>query len=505
MSTPYEWRYRSPQSPFEDTTLEDDRGLTYRSPVPPTGGAGDPYFDSPTLDPAFYEDQGFSRRSPGNPDTPGAGWGEYFGVKGFGQEVSDQLLGYSGFDDLRAQLLNDIVGERNAINAEFDRRKGSVGGGAAIARLNREIAEKKEELGEANKQYRLFMDTIAPGFSDAVEKAEKAAAATAAIDATFDQSQKQIDAAYSSASGRVRAIADKVAGSGSVEVANALNESIYEMKDIIDRSNELNREQTLVLHRTAAGLAAAAAESEHAGLRGTTAREQFVTQAKYEKIITNLIRQRNAASAARARAMRSIEEAREAWKAGFEQDALDRLKGVDGLEASFLSASASPEGFRNAGVQLFFDKMNADPATAIERTFYEPVQFVIEAMDRSGQTDFGAFIAQNWDGVNGVPREDGYLRAFGQPELDAILRYEDQIETGVLHLREVQRYYNEEFTGRATNPATQFMQDFDMAQRLGLNFGESEDFGLRQNASALGFGSDLYTDPRVLNAFFGRQ
>jgi hypothetical protein len=395
-----------------------------------------------------------------------------------GSQFGEQLFDMAGFDELRQKLADDLGFGRNQGEASFDRQRkaASAGFGSRIAAINREIGEKKEELAEKNKSYRIFMETISPGFVDAVEKAEKAALATAAIEQVFTKSEEAVEAVYSSASGRVRAIADKVAGVGSVEVAQALNETVFEMKDFIDRQQELNRDQTLTLHRTAAGLAAATAESEHANIRGTTGREQFVVQKQYEKLINNLIKQRAAAGAARGRAMSNIAAAREEWRKGFDRDAAARFEEVDEMQVKFLSANSDWDSFAGGGLSVFLHELSDNPELAIPRTEHATFRGTVALMDQLGTTHFDQFVRQ----VTQVdPLTGESLMSVDQVE--SLMQWEDQLELGVRHLTDMRNFYNSEFVGEPTSNFGQFANSMELARDLNLNFSQAEHFAINEN------------------------
>lgn len=421
-------------------------------------------------------DQGFA-------GGPASDVGFYSGLSPLQQQQAQFFQGPAGSDTvsfLEGVVQSDIARKAGEINAgiraetaeglkELKAREAAArgGGGGALAQINAKLAEAREELATANESYANFMDTVSPGFSEAVDKAKKAAKATAAIERTFDKGQTKVDAEYASASGRVRAIADKVAGEGNEEVANALLETVYEMKGFIDDNISMNRNQTLVMHRAAAGIAAAAAQSEKASVRGQAAREQFQIQAKYEKIINNLLRQRAAAGSARSAALSKLKDARKEFLLGQTEKARSMLAQIE-PDTRVLSANADPQQFMQTGLTLFFTELGEDPDLAVPRG---PTQNLVAQaaglMNQFGFKDF-ATLTSTLNPVTGQP----FLT---EEESVALMPYEDQLEIAALTARDLETYYMDEMYGQPTTIAGQFWQKADYLQSLGWHPAQARD------------------------------
>jgi hypothetical protein len=199
------------------------------------------------------------------------------------------------FDELKAGL------------DQLRRQGGGGGGGGNSGIIDARIARAKKELAEGNVQFDNFFEAISPGFDEALDQAKRVAEAEAAIEGHFTNTQEAIDERYASAEGGVMAIADSL-GNTSPSLAEAIHTSIFEFKEFIDQDLHLEREAAVALNAAASSLAVAAAKAAHQGARGAGARDQFVFQKKYEKIIQNLLDQRSSASGARGNALRGAAE-----------------------------------------------------------------------------------------------------------------------------------------------------------------------------------------------------
>jgi len=319
----------------------------------------------------------------------------------------------------------------------------------------------------------MFMDTIAPGFAEAVDKAEKAAAATAAIDQTFDESQEGIDQAYASRSGRVRAIADKVAGSNA-QVAQQLTDSIFEMKGFIDEQNTLDREQTLFLHKAAAGLAAAAAESELAGKTGEAARERFVNQRKYERIIQGLIRQRQQLNVDKLRAERDLREAREDWKLGFDHNNSKAIAKLDREEFAAISANVDFDDWQDVVFFNTIKSFSTNPENEIPRTAWESVQSVSDSMVANEIVDF-----ETWSQL--IATQGPEVSGFDPVAIMEMAVWQDQIEILAAASIEGVDFFNEQHSGVPTSDFGVLQQNLDQnINWLGLPPSIAEELALGQ-------------------------
>jgi len=374
---------------------------------------------------------------------------------GAGQDASDLLQGIGDFAGLRSEFRSDMEFDQAQALKEFDRaeRGADESFGDRIAQITGRLGEAQGDLASDNKSYRVFMDSIAPGFSEAVDKAEKAALATAAIDMTFEESQEGIDQAYASRSGRVRAIADKVSGNNAA-VAQALNDSIFEMKGFIDEQNTLDRDQTLFLHKAAAGLAAAAAESELAGKTGEAARDRFVNQRKYERIIQGLVRQRQQLNVEKQRAMRDIREAREDWTLGFDRANSKAIAKIDKDQFAAMTANVDFDDFRKV---VFFQTMsnfNENPDLAVPRNMWEDVQVVSEAMVADEIVDFETWAQKV--GTRGLE-----VSGFDPDIVMEMAVWQDQIEILAAAFKNGVDFHNEISSGVPTTDAGVFQQNLD--------------------------------------------
>ena len=343
--------------------------------------------------------------------------------------------------------------------------RGGGGNGAALANINRKIAEAREKLAEGNEAYADFMDTIAPGFAEAVDKARKAAKATAAIEQSFTRAEKNIDKAYQSASGRVRAIADQVAGKGNDAVASALMDTIFEMKDFIDRQTTLSREDTLALHKSAAHIAAATAQATHAGERGQAGREQYVMQKKYEEIISNLLRQRSQIAAAGRRARASIAEARQDLLKGLTEQAQERLGTIE-PKTDILVANANVGQLVDTSYNLYLTQLSESESMAIPRESQQAVFDMSKAMAQLGIFSFEEFNRQAPVRFGLVPGTEDYNQFVTDATI--ALQYQDQVEIGARHVVDTQTWYNEQFYGEPTTMAGRYFQEFDFYSSIGF-------------------------------------
>lgn len=377
-------------------------------------------------------------------------------------------------DGARSKILEDAAYERGSAQRSFDRdaRGAREEFGSRIANVSAQIADEKKGLADAGTAYRSFMDSITPGFSDAVAQAEKAAAASAAIEQVFDENQEAIDQTYAGASGRVRAISDKVAGSNE-QVAQALSETIYEMKGFIDKQNGLNRSQTLAMHSIASQLAAASAEADLARHGGAATRDTFEAQSKYEKIITDLIRQRSALNASRERALRDVEEAREEWKAGDDRRLKERLEGVDDADYRAFTNTASVEAFEDAGMTLLFKdwRENGDGQFQLNKSDETLAYDMMLFMRDRREKDFGTFLLKITEhpDVQGDPQAAADMLGITRQQLERLPSLEDEIEVGRLHLEGLEVFYNGEMTGNPTSTWGMYSSQFNELVEVGVD------------------------------------
>jgi len=396
---------------------------------------------------------------------------------GAGQGAADLLRDVTRgqFAGLRSELQSDIEFDQARALKEFDRNERDINESFSdrINAITGRVGEAQSDLASDNKSYRMFMDTIAPGFAEAVDKAEKAAAATAAIDQTFDESQEGIDQAYASRSGRVRAIADKVAGSNA-QVAQQLTDSIFEMKGFIDEQNTLDRSQTLFLHKAAAGLAAAAAESELAGKTGEAARERFVNQRKYERIIQGLIRQRQQLNVDKLRAERDLREAREDWKLGFDHNNSKAIAKLDREEFAAISANVDFDDWQDVVFFNTIKSFSTNPENEIPRTAWESVQSVSDSMVANEIVDF-----ETWSQL--IATQGPEVSGFDPVAIMEMAVWQDQIEILAAASIEGVDFFNEQHSGVPTSDFGVLQQNLDQnINWLGLPPSIAEELALGQ-------------------------
>lgn len=395
-------------------------------------------------------------------------------VAGLNSEAKDDLLEELGWQKQQAD--KNFGRQARDISESFGDRIGLV---------NAQVGDAKKDLKAGVSSYALFMDSIMPGFSDAVDKAEKAAKATAAIEATFSDAGEEIDAAYASASGRARAMADAVGGAGSEGVAKALNETVFEMKGFIDEQGELDRNQTIAMHGIAAQMAGAAAEAEHAKFRGEGARDTFALQAKYENILTNLVRQRSLLNTQRKRALRDLQERRDDYKTGFDRSKEKDLEDIDDqFSAEVFAANATQEQWLQSSGTFTIRRFNENPATAIPKSVEDNVYSVALVMHQEGLNDIGAFAASEWVAPRGTAA-DKLKGRFPVEMVEDFLRYEDQIEVMVKNFAEAMIVYDTELSGQPSSIFGQAASRFTLNTDLGMSQGnalrETESF-LQNNA-----------------------
>lgn len=351
-----------------------------------------------------------------------------------------------------------MVGERN-----FDRQRRNTAEdfGDRIAIQDANIGREKKGLANANYAYREFMDRINPGFAEAVEAAERGAKATAAIEATFDENQGEIDAAYASAGGRVRAIADVVGAGGNGEVAAALHETVYEMKGFIDAQNGLNRQQTLSMHNVAANLAAAAAQQGLAQAEGEGSRSIYETQGQYEKIITNLIQQRDLLNNQQARALRNIDEAQADWTEGRDRDFEKRMEKYDNIDTTAFQANADWESYSGNAFAFFFEELNQDEGTAVPKLDRGLVQGAITSMSDQGWSSWEELASYYAEEITKAEFKLDVERANAlSAELEKLAPYEDILEIGAMYDAEVQTKYNAIHAGNPTTPTATAVAEY---------------------------------------------
>lgn len=280
----------------------------------------------------------------------------------------------------------------------------------AIAKIDQQIADERANLQFANQQYSQFFDSIAPGFKEAIDVARNTAQAQAAIEQVFTETGQAIDARYRSTAGRVRAVADQVSGSDA-DVADALNEAVYEFKGLIDDQLHLDRDTQVSMFNATSALAAAAAESQWRGTEGEGAREQYVTQKQYEKIITDMMRSRAEAVQAKNDA---VAKAREAAAAQFASDvprSWDEYRGA--VSATYLQSAGVP------------------PSKASKA--FEIMQFMY---DNNMPTYSGLSAAA-------IAAEEAGVGFMDLGILDEMAEYEDAIEVGTQGMANWEGIYND--------------------------------------------------------------
>jgi hypothetical protein len=385
---------------------------------------------------------------------------------GVGSAIDDQLMGLlrQEIDDIgtkssraRADALDDLNYDREAglRGIERDRRNALERIDDQLGRIGAEQGDAKRAVSGANESFALFMDAISPGFSEAVDEARKAAKATAAVEAVFTETSEEIDNAYASSSGRVRAVAAKVAGAGGGEVAQALTDTIYEMKGFIDQQTEVSRESTLQMHEIAARIAGAAAEAEFYEVSGEAAREKYSFQAKYQKILTNLARDRSELNAHRKRSIRNFDEEREEFLSGIDRKQFESDRDFDRAEedaatrtlenAQVFRATADPAEFYQYSVQQYLATL--PEGQQIPASDQELAYQMVEYMDTYGLTDYAGILTHVQSDL-----AEGVEPAFDPEEVHAMMRYEDQLEVARLHGRDARSYYDENYSSSTSSP-----------------------------------------------------
>ena len=355
----------------------------------------------------------------------------------------------------KAQADKDFGRQRRNINEAFADR---------MAAINDKIGDANRDVANVNDTINTFIDRITPGFSDAVAEAEAAAAATAAIEMTFSETQGNVDAAYASSSGKVRAIAAKVGGAGSQVMAGAVEESLYEMKTFIDQQVELDRSQTVAMHVAAANIAGAAAQAEFAGAEGDVRRTQYTEQKKYEKIIRDLVRQRSAAQRAKARALRNLQENEDDWADTFQRE---RDKGLDkiaeGQEAILYAANSDVNYYQAAVGTVWFEELKG---TEIEvpRSKHQEIQNLATWMENNGYMDFD-------EAIQLVDEETANL--WTSPEW---AKYEDHVEVLTQALRDGRDYHDTEMSSSPLSSFGAIAGEYDYLRGINLPHGEALDY-----------------------------
>lgn len=218
-----------------------------------------------------------------------------------GSSRNQRNVDVSGAGAAYRRQLGNFNQQLRAAQEAAARRAGS-GAGAAISNIDKQLGEARADLNWGNEQFDTFMEQITPGYNKAIETAKRMAAAEAAIEAHYAGVQEDVDERYATSEGAVRAIAEK-AGNYNASLGEAINSSIYEFKEFIDQGLADDKDGQVKMNNAASALAAAAAESEFAGVEGGTRREQFLRQKQYEDLINRLLEQRAAAVAARSRAI----------------------------------------------------------------------------------------------------------------------------------------------------------------------------------------------------------
>lgn len=371
----------------------------------------------------------------------------------------------------RGDFQDDFDYEQQLGETQFDRQRRDIAEDfndrLSIADAN--IGREKKGLANANYAYREFMDRINPGFSEAVEAAERGAKATAAIEATFDENQEAIDGSYASAGGRVRAIADVVGAGGNGEVAAALHETVYEMKDFIDQQNGLNRQQTLAMHAVAANLAAAAAQQGLAQAEGEGSRSIYETQGQYEKIINNLIQQRDYLNNQKQRALRAIDESQADWDAGRQRELNERMEQYDDIDVTAFQANADWDSYGGMAMSIFFEEIGQNEDTAIPKTERDFVQEQIQLMADGGYS-FDQYLEKLGGDIAAAEAqgvEAGLIKQ-AVSEFEALQRYQDQIEIGVQVYNDSKAKYNQIHAGSPTTPADMAVAEFERLRQFNL-------------------------------------
>lgn len=344
-----------------------------------------------------------SLREPEPPDTSGSGIGA---ESRFRQNI----------DEFRRRAIERAGSE---VSGSYDR---------AIGRIDEQIADERANLQFANQQYSQFFDSIAPGFKEAIDVARNTAQAQAAIEQVFTETGEQIDARYRSTAGRVRAVADAVSG-GDADVADALNEAVYEFKGLIDDQLHLDRDNQLAMFNATSALAAAAAESQWRGTEGEGGREQYVTQKQYEKIIQDMMRARADAVQAKNDA---VAKARSAAAAQFASDIPRSYAEYNGaVSATYLSQAGVP------------------PSKASKA--FEIMQFMY---DNNMPTYTGLSAAA-------IAAEEAGVGFMDLGILDEMAEWEDQIEVGVQGMANWEGIYNDSVVNPTPgDPYDQFLSSY---------------------------------------------
>jgi hypothetical protein len=397
----------------------------------------------------------------------------------------------SALDELR----DELGWQRRQQEKQFGRDARAIAEsfGDRIGMVNAQIGDAKEELSTAEESYMIMMDSIAPGFADAVDKAKRAAKATAAIEATFTGAQEDVDAAYASASGRVRALADAVGAAGNQSVANAINETVFEMKTFIDQQIGLDRNQTITMHGVAAQMAAAAAEAEHANVRGEAATTIYKTQGKYEKILTNLVRQRSLLNAQRQRAERDLAEARADFALGQRRAMTKEEQKIrDSIDPELLAANVDLQSFKQVSGALTITRFNEDPATRIDPTQSDNLIVLAIAMQEAGFADFGAFLASQHVSAPNTPAEFLLEGQFMFEDVMELVEWEDQLEVLAKNMQAADDDWRVEMSAQPSSLYGQYGQAFRLGTALNLSPRAADQYAQDEVFANNGFGlSDL--------------
>ena len=341
---------------------------------------------------------------------------------------------------------NELVSGLEQLKAA--QRRGGGGGGGVI---NARIGRAKKELAEGNEAFDTFFDDIAPGFEEALDSAKSIALAEAAIEGHFEGTQEAIDERYATAEGGVQAIADSL-GNNSLSLQETLHTSIFEFKEFIDEDLHLESTQAQALNAAASSLAQAAAEASSAQARGAGARDQFVFQKRYEKIIQNLLDQRSAASGARGNALR-----------GAAQQLLANFR------------SSQPFTREQMGNFVMFDMVNQIVPPAQQNLAYQ----AITTMRQAGITNWDVF-RQALQGENDDGRLD-WLTDLDRQMWTALAPFSDVIESAVN--RSTQNRIDELYNQSFEDPQTDFDR-FNVGRSeafdAGFNFNDATDFANQQ-------------------------
>lgn len=333
------------------------------------------------------------------------------------------------------------------------------GGGGAGAIINARIKRAEEELAEGNQAFDQFFEDIAPGFEEALDQAGRIAEAEAAIEGHFKGTQEAVDERYATAEGAVLAIADSM-GNNTTSLQETLKTSVNEFKEFIDEDLHLEATQAQALNAAASSLAAAAAEAANQQARGAGARDQFVFQKRYEKIIQNLLDQRAAASGARGNAL-----------AGAAQQLLANFR------------SSQPYTRQQMGQFVMFNMVDQIVPPAQQNLAYE----AIKAMRSTGLTSFDAFrqalmvptVRLNLDGQE-VETLD-WASELDKQTWMALAPFADVIESAVN--RSTQKRIDELYNQAFTDPQSAFDQ-FNVGRQeafdAGFSFGEATDYSNQQ-------------------------